>query len=107
MIKSVLETAKRHTQHPLDILVELQVPAAPIDPGPWTTGANHIRREIAPPEFLPDRQPSCCAGGVGAGDRPVGTGSLDVRTFLHILWTQSHEWQPRGWTGRQEAERLF
>ena len=29
MIKSVVETAKRHNQHPLDVLVGLQVRAAP------------------------------------------------------------------------------
>ena len=29
MIKSIVETAKRHTQHPFDVLVGLQVRAAP------------------------------------------------------------------------------
>jgi hypothetical protein len=29
MIKSVVETAKRQAQHPLDVLVSLQVRAAP------------------------------------------------------------------------------
>ncbi|WP_425429945.1 IS66 family transposase [Deinococcus hopiensis] len=29
MIKSVVETAKRHAQHPMDVLVSLQVRAAP------------------------------------------------------------------------------
>ena len=37
----------------------------------------------------------------------TGRSAQERWTFLHRLWEQMREWQPRSWNGRPEAGRLF